>query len=141
MQTVIDAQTKEEKMFARRQEGVRKSVERVFGVLFARFNILKYPGRLHKRADLINVLKACCIIHNMIVEEEKESYSGHGAGGVRLSEEKTIQMESIKMARLETGVAARAFTERLGDTIEPNKSSSDHRRLKKNLMKHITQAY
>uniref|UniRef100_A0A0D3DGB4 DDE Tnp4 domain-containing protein n=1 Tax=Brassica oleracea var. oleracea TaxID=109376 RepID=A0A0D3DGB4_BRAOL len=51
-------------LFAQRQEAVRKDVERAFGVLQARFAIVKNP-----------IMRACIILHNMIVEDERDEYT------------------------------------------------------------------
>ena len=56
------------------QEGRRKDVERAFGVLQARFAIVSRPARGWKHHNLKNIMKACIILHNMIVEEERDSY-------------------------------------------------------------------
>ncbi|XP_066346478.1 protein ALP1-like [Miscanthus floridulus] len=64
--------TEKEKKYAEEQEGARKHIERAFGVLQRRFCILKRPARLYDRAVLRDVVLACIILHNMIVEDEKE---------------------------------------------------------------------
>jgi hypothetical protein len=51
---------------------VRKDVEKAFGVLQARFDIVRRPTRLRKKVDIINIMQACVILHNMVVEDEKE---------------------------------------------------------------------
>ena len=62
------------KLFAERQESVRKDVERAFGVLQAHFAIIRGPARNMDKAELGMVMKACIILHNMIVEDERNSY-------------------------------------------------------------------
>ena len=62
-------------MFAKRQESVRKDIERAFGVLQERFAIIREPGRPWHVSTLSNIIKACIIMHNMIVEDEREGYS------------------------------------------------------------------
>jgi hypothetical protein len=58
--------------FASRQEAVRKDVERCFEVLQARFAIIKNPSR-HWNVDFIsNIMFTCCILHNMILEDEQD---------------------------------------------------------------------
>jgi hypothetical protein len=54
------------------ETNARKDIERAFGVLQRRFCILKQPARLYDRNQLRNVVLACIILHNMIVEDEKE---------------------------------------------------------------------
>jgi Plant transposon protein len=56
------------KLFANQQEAVRKSVERVFAVLFQRFNIIYQPSRLFDKGNMEDAMYTCCIIHNMVVE-------------------------------------------------------------------------
>jgi hypothetical protein len=61
-----------EKLYTEEQEEARKDIERAFGVLQRRFCILKRPARLYDRDVLRDVVLACIILHNMIVEDEKE---------------------------------------------------------------------
>ena len=72
MKTISAPQTDEDKLFALKQEGARKDVECAFGVLQSRFDIVRRPSRLWKQGDVINIMQACVILHNMIVEDEKE---------------------------------------------------------------------
>jgi hypothetical protein len=64
--------TEKDKFYAKEQEGARKDIERAFGVLKRRWCILKRPARLYDRAVLRDVVLACIILHNMIVEDEKD---------------------------------------------------------------------
>ena len=52
----------------------RKDIERTFGVLQARFQILRNPARFHDARVLSEIVYACIIIHNMIVESERGGY-------------------------------------------------------------------
>uniref|UniRef100_A0A453NS48 DDE Tnp4 domain-containing protein n=1 Tax=Aegilops tauschii subsp. strangulata TaxID=200361 RepID=A0A453NS48_AEGTS len=65
--------TRKHKTFAKRQEGARKDVERAFGVLQSRFAIVRGPAKGWKRKEIGDVMKACVIMHNMIVEEERQT--------------------------------------------------------------------
>ncbi|XP_059428458.1 uncharacterized protein LOC132162210 [Corylus avellana] len=49
------------KNFAAAQESARKDVERAFGVLQARFGIVRGPARLHKPEMLKEIMMACII--------------------------------------------------------------------------------
>uniref|UniRef100_A0A0D3BSP0 DDE Tnp4 domain-containing protein n=1 Tax=Brassica oleracea var. oleracea TaxID=109376 RepID=A0A0D3BSP0_BRAOL len=51
----------------------RKDVERAFGVLQARFAVVKNPSKLWDKEKIGNIMKACIILHNMIVEDERDS--------------------------------------------------------------------
>lgn len=77
MKTIPVPQTEKHKVFAKQQEGVRKDVERAFGVLQSRFTIVRHPARLWKRKSVGRIMLACVILHNMIVEDEKEEATIH----------------------------------------------------------------
>ena len=62
-------------LFATTQESVRKDVERAFGVLQARFAVVKNPSSLWDKRKIANIMRACIILHNMIVEDERDSYT------------------------------------------------------------------
>ncbi|XP_028117073.1 uncharacterized protein LOC114314783 [Camellia sinensis] len=53
------------------QETGRKDVERAFGVLQARFNIVRVPARGWSDEDLYCIMKTCIILRNMIIEDER----------------------------------------------------------------------
>ncbi|XP_044957328.1 uncharacterized protein LOC123408239 [Hordeum vulgare subsp. vulgare] len=72
VKTIPLPQTEKDKRFAQLQEGARKDIERAFGVLQSRFSIVRRPARLWSRASIGNIMKACIILHNMIVEDERE---------------------------------------------------------------------
>jgi len=62
------------KLFAQRQEAARKDVERAFGVLQAHFAIIRGPAWYMKEKVMSLIMKACVILHNMIVEDKQDSY-------------------------------------------------------------------
>uniref|UniRef100_A0A0D3CIB6 DDE Tnp4 domain-containing protein n=1 Tax=Brassica oleracea var. oleracea TaxID=109376 RepID=A0A0D3CIB6_BRAOL len=59
-------------LFAQRQEATRKDVERAFGVLQARFAIIKNPALSWDKVKIEKIMRACIILHNMIVEDERD---------------------------------------------------------------------
>ncbi|KAG1520947.1 hypothetical protein G6F52_007186 [Rhizopus delemar] len=65
--------TPKAKIFAQKQEEARKDVERAFGVLKARFAIVREAARLWKKPDFCNIMQTCIILHNMIIEDERDS--------------------------------------------------------------------
>lgn len=67
-----EPRTAKEKLFAGHQSAARKAVESVFGVMFKRFGSLYAPCRLWKKEDMDNIVRACCIIHNMVCDERKD---------------------------------------------------------------------
>nr|XP_034925837.1 uncharacterized protein LOC118057386 [Populus alba] len=58
------------KYFASKQESARRDVERAFRVLQSRFAIVRGPVRYWDEETLANIMKACIIMHNMIIEDE-----------------------------------------------------------------------
>ncbi|KAL6840949.1 hypothetical protein ACP4OV_029209 [Aristida adscensionis] len=77
MKTISLPQTEKHKLFAEHQEGARKDVERAFGVLQSRFTIVRRPARMWKRKSVGRIMLACVILHNMIVEDEREEANIH----------------------------------------------------------------
>ncbi|XP_042386814.1 uncharacterized protein LOC121978550 [Zingiber officinale] len=63
------------KKFKERQETARKDVERVFGVLQARWTIVRGPVRYWSRDILRDIMYTCIILHNMIIEDEGDAVS------------------------------------------------------------------
>ncbi|XP_061970156.1 uncharacterized protein LOC133692987 [Populus nigra] len=58
------------KYFASKQESARKDVERAFRVLQSRFVIVRGLVRYWDEETLANIMKACIIMRNMIIEDE-----------------------------------------------------------------------
>ncbi|XP_020395832.1 protein ALP1-like [Zea mays] len=56
--------------FTQMQESCRKDIERAFGVLQARWAVLRGPAYGWDRNRLTEIMTACIIMHNMIVEDE-----------------------------------------------------------------------
>ncbi|KAM1720672.1 hypothetical protein COP1_022376 [Malus domestica] len=63
-------QTEKEKHFAKCQEGCRKDVERCFGILQARWAIVRAAARMFDIEALRSIMMTCIILHNMIVEDK-----------------------------------------------------------------------
>ncbi|XP_057744590.1 uncharacterized protein LOC130962388 [Arachis stenosperma] len=76
-------QGEKRKLFVQYQEGKRKDVERAFGVLQVRFAIIRGPARFWEKKKLANIMRACIILHNMIVEDERDTYAGNFAQGLK----------------------------------------------------------
>ena len=55
-----------------KQEACRKDVERAFGVLKSRFAIVAGPSRFWKKNVLHDIMSTCIIMHNMIIEDERD---------------------------------------------------------------------
>nr|GEW25084.1 hypothetical protein [Tanacetum cinerariifolium] len=59
------------------QEAVKKDVERALGVLQAWFAFLRHPCLVWDKEMMGKVMSACIIIHNMIVEDKRDTYLHH----------------------------------------------------------------
>jgi hypothetical protein len=57
--------------FAKAQEVVRKDIERAFGVLQARFAIVRGPTRFWDMDTFSDIMTICVILPNMIIEDER----------------------------------------------------------------------
>ena len=63
--------TRKQSVFTKAQESARKDIERAFGVLQARFAIVRGPARFWDKKTLVDIMKCCVILHNMIIEDER----------------------------------------------------------------------
>ncbi|XP_057786352.1 uncharacterized protein LOC131003813 [Salvia miltiorrhiza] len=75
-----------EARFKKMQESAWKDVKRAFGVLQARWRIIRSPVRGWYVKNLKDIMMCCIILHNMIVENEgdradhwRDDDAGHGA--------------------------------------------------------------
>ena len=62
-------QTNGQKKFTKKQESVRKDIERAFGVLKCRFRVLKHGLFYRDLKKCDEVTQACFILHNLILEQ------------------------------------------------------------------------
>ncbi|KAK1608299.1 hypothetical protein QYE76_031972 [Lolium multiflorum] len=72
VKTIRNPTSEQEARFAKEQEAARKDVERAFGILQARWAIVRHPARAWDVQTLWEVMTACVIMHNMIVEVERD---------------------------------------------------------------------
>ncbi|XP_015959547.1 uncharacterized protein LOC107483442 [Arachis duranensis] len=82
VKSISKSQGEKRKLFAQYQEWQRKDVERAFRVLQARFAIIRGPARFWEKKKLANIMRACIILHNMIVEDERDTYTGNFSQGL-----------------------------------------------------------
>uniref|UniRef100_A0A0D3CVD7 DDE Tnp4 domain-containing protein n=1 Tax=Brassica oleracea var. oleracea TaxID=109376 RepID=A0A0D3CVD7_BRAOL len=75
IQSITLPQGPKAELFAKVQEATRKDVERAFGVLQARFAIVKNPTLSLDKEKIGKIMRACIILHNMIVENERGGYT------------------------------------------------------------------
>jgi hypothetical protein len=73
VKTISSPQGNKRKHFAAAQELARKDVERAFGVLQAQFAIVRGPARFFHLETIKDIMMACIILHNMIIENERDN--------------------------------------------------------------------
>ena len=70
------------------QEGARKDVERAFGVLQARWEILRNTCRQWEIEAMTDIIQTCVIMHNMIIQDKSgldlEPFFDEGLRGGRM---------------------------------------------------------
>jgi hypothetical protein len=70
IQPIHKPQGEKRQHFAKMQEGTRKDVERAFGILQMRWEIVKNLVYQWDLETIGNIMYACIIMHNMIIEDE-----------------------------------------------------------------------
>ncbi|XP_074347506.1 uncharacterized protein LOC141686367 [Apium graveolens] len=75
VKTIPRVQGDKRKLFSKYQESLRKDVVTSVWCAIVRFEIVRCPVRFWDKTDLGIVIRACIIIHNMIVENERDTYA------------------------------------------------------------------
>ncbi|XP_034586700.2 uncharacterized protein [Setaria viridis] len=99
VKSIPEPQGSKKKYFATAQEACRKDVERAFGVLQSRFAIVRGAARFWDQDTIGQIMRACVIMHNMIVENERDegddlNYDGVGEK-VNISHDETPELEEF----------------------------------------------
>ena len=132
IQSIPQPQGPKAVLFAQNQEAVRKDVERAFGVLQARFAIVKNPALFWDKAKIGKIMRACIILHNMIVENERDGYSLFNVAEFQQVEDNgTSQVDLGFSQEMPTNIANMMHSrQRIRD--EPT-----HHQLKTDLVEHV----
>ncbi|XP_057520756.1 uncharacterized protein LOC130801019 [Amaranthus tricolor] len=137
--TISLPQNEKEGLFAKVQEAKRKDVERAFRVLQARFAIIRIPALARDVSILGKIMIACIIMHNMIVEDERDTYKTYydpneydqatNASSSNENNEEPFQFQNSnnRIASLETYMSNRARV----------RDEAMHKALKKDLVEHM----
>jgi hypothetical protein len=108
------------------QESRQKDVKRAFGVLQARFAIVSRPARGWKHHNLKNIIKTCVILHNIIVEDERDCYLDYSYDSNPSAVTTTVEV--TRSGRI-------SFSDFI-DNWHNMKESSLHYQLRSDLIKH-----
>ncbi|XP_010463256.1 PREDICTED: uncharacterized protein LOC104743926 [Camelina sativa] len=136
IQSIRNPQDPKASLFAANQEAVRKDVERAFGVLQARFAIVKTPDLMLSKVKIGNIMRACIILHNMIVEDEHDGYTQYDmASFARDESNRTSQVDSAYSTDIPSNLG-----NMMGNVMTIRNKVHDkkmHDRLKADLVEHI----
>ncbi|KAI2500547.1 Plant transposon protein [Fragilaria crotonensis] len=72
VKTIPNATTRMPKLFVTAQEAKRKDIEQAFGILQSRFHVLTSGCRLWDREAMDTVIRTCVVLHNKIIDYERE---------------------------------------------------------------------
>ena len=128
VKTIPCPQGLKRKHYAAAQESIRKDVERAFGVLQARFAIVRGPARFWDEETLAYIMKACIIMHNMIIEDEGATNDNDFDGS---AENPIVQVSHV-------------HTPEFVDFIQTHhqiRSNASHFQLQSDLIEHLWQRY
>ena len=117
------------KLFAKAQEANRNDVERAFGVLQARFAIVCGPIRFFYSETLQDIMKACVILHNKIIDDELDVNEAVEVDYEQIDDNPTIQL-------------SRENTNEFTEFIETHQCIQDHEihdQLQFDLIEHLWQ--
>ncbi|CAL2256074.1 unnamed protein product [Prunus armeniaca] len=70
VKSIPNPRSQKQKLFATYQEGYMKDVEMCFGILQARWLIIRGVSHMFDEDILRSIMMTCIILHNMIVEDE-----------------------------------------------------------------------
>ena len=128
VKTIPCPQGLKRKHYVAAQESIRKDVERAFGVLQARFAIVRGPARFWDEETLSYIMKACIIMHNMIIEDEgatnDNDFDGSGENPI------------VKVSHVHTP----EFVDFI-QTHHHIRSNASHSQLQYDLIEHLWQRY
>ena len=119
---------RKQKVFTTKVAAYRKDVERAFGVLQAKYAIIKGPSRLWDPEDLQFIMYCVIILHNMGVEDERglptvrnDEYEGYTPPSIDHNHNVAPIAELIaKRNQLESRPAHRQFVEDLVEHVWVN---------------------
>ena len=72
VKTIPRPQCNKRKFFASAQESMRKDVERAFGVLQSRFEMVRGPSRFWDVSTMKYIMTSCIILYNKIIDDKRD---------------------------------------------------------------------
>ncbi|KAL0006319.1 hypothetical protein SO802_013880 [Lithocarpus litseifolius] len=129
VKTIPSPRGHKRKLFAKAQEANRKDVERAFGVLQARFAIVRGPARFFYSETLQDIMKACVILHNMIIEDKRDVNEAVELDYEQIDDNPTVQLSQERTNK---------FTEFI-ETHQCIRDHEIHSQLQLDLIEHLWQ--
>ena len=141
----VDSRTK---TFAKHQEGARKDVERAFGIVVQKFQILQRPLRMWSQGDAVDLLHCCVILHNMVVAHYGDEYLSQDEARVYNAEANEDDTRKWPLfggvevsAQTIANDGAELFASRVACFTGNMMSNVQHYKLKADLTEHIFTRY
>lgn len=129
IKTLSNAVLEKSKWFFLIQEGAKKCVERLFGVVLTRYKVLFTPNELWSVEFMKTVAQAAVVMHNMTVGTRRVFYSRDRVGGLSVD---FIDIEEVSKITTKTLNEAEIYEKFEGDTIADDiKVGGFHRDLTK----------
>ena len=142
--TVIkEPSTEEQRYFSKRQECIRKDVERAFGFLQSKFQVLAQPSRLWRDTTMAVIMHCCIILHNMVVEQREDYDFSDAALGSPMIVSESVEniretegeapQESVDLETLPPGSVLNNTLGTMRDVMD----AEEHHALRQDLISHI----
>ena len=125
--------------FARMQEAFRKDVERSFGMLQGRFKIISQPSRLWMSGDMKIYIEACIILHNMIIEDERDEVEEDLTMPFNMDyvlDEDRMEDDNIEMIRNSNSPIPGTLAYMLSKMTQLS-NKNDHYKLRNDIIEHL----
>lgn len=107
------------KAYKKAPEGTRKDIDRCFGVLQSRFEIIRRENRRWEKEEVLIVSEVCVILHNLHMKMgEKGAFNEDGEGSDILMELQEEVNEKIGQRTLEVNASRIANRAYVADKVE-----------------------
>jgi Plant transposon protein len=142
------------KLFAEWQESTRKDVERAFGVMTRKFQILTRPIEYWDLEDIKRIISGCILMHNMMVEVRIERDEAEDVGMYHVvenplaSDERVHERTAVLDGHVRRAIGYQPHNDYVDDHVALTMqrwnglySDADHARLQSSMMNHIAAMY
>ena len=127
--------TEADRNYTKRQEARRKDIERAFGCLQIKWNILNKPSLTPKLTLMAKILRVCCILHNMIVEEKRNECSDSSVADSVYEDAMSSDQENL--GEIEIELVKPCTMQSVATYFSYLKSSDAHKELRHHISNHL----